>query len=36
MIVGIGTDLCVVERFKEMLERSPGIVAGSAVLISGV
>ena len=25
MIVGIGTDLCVVERFKEMLERSPGI-----------
>ena len=25
MIVGIGTDLCVIERFKAMLERSPGI-----------
>lgn len=25
MIVGIGTDLCVIERFKTMLERRPGL-----------
>ena len=25
MIVGIGTDLCVIERFEEMLRRRPGI-----------
>ena len=25
MIVGIGTDLCVIERFKEMLARRPGL-----------
>lgn len=27
MIVGIGTDLCVVERFEAMLRRRPGILA---------
>lgn len=26
MIVGIGTDLCVVERFAAMLQRRPGLV----------
>ena len=26
MIVGIGTDLCVVERFEAMLERRPGLL----------
>lgn len=25
MIVGVGTDLCVVERFEAMLERRPGL-----------
>lgn len=25
MILGIGTDLCVVERFEAMLERRPGL-----------
>ena len=25
MIVGIGTDLCVIERFRGMLERRPGL-----------
>lgn len=25
MIVGIGTDLCVIERFREMLARRPGL-----------
>ena len=25
MIVGVGTDLCVIERFKAMLERRPGL-----------
>ncbi|MBB1514116.1 MULTISPECIES: holo-ACP synthase [unclassified Tessaracoccus] len=25
MIVGIGTDLCVIERFRDMLERRPGL-----------
>lgn len=27
MIVGIGTDLCVVERFAAMLERRPALLA---------
>lgn len=27
MIVGIGTDLCVVERFEAMIKRRPGILA---------
>ncbi|MCC2592260.1 holo-ACP synthase [Tessaracoccus sp. OS52] len=25
MIIGVGTDLCVVERFEAMLERRPGL-----------
>lgn len=25
MIIGVGTDLCVVERFQAMLERRPGL-----------
>lgn len=25
MIVGIGTDLCVIERFRDMLARRPGL-----------
>ncbi|HJE52575.1 MAG TPA: holo-ACP synthase [Tessaracoccus flavescens] len=25
MIIGIGTDLCVIERFRDMLERRPGL-----------
>lgn len=25
MIVGVGTDLCVIERFEAMLERRPGL-----------
>ena len=33
MIVGIGTDLCVIERFEAMLRRRPGIA--ERILTSG-
>ena len=31
MIVGIGTDLCVIERFEAMLRRRPGIADCTAI-----